>query len=219
MAELQQFRLRVDLGRLSDIQQLSAVLRDLSAVCTAAGALQGLVDRNQAVYDVLRRPGPYLDEWFDLDLEFLRPRRRWPYGAATSIDPLLASSPGFNQAVSERMQSSVNDSRVRVVRLEFSNPLELVIVASGAVVISMVRLLRDWPARRALNDAVAQNYRDTAHDRARVRQIIIEQLASGEHRLSAEQVADVFTAEVADAMLALGDARLEIEGPADPGGE
>jgi hypothetical protein len=221
----QRLRLRLDLGRRTDIQFLTSALDDMSTVCSFGGDLQRVADRNLATYEVLQRPSRYLEDWelFEQDqwYRFFRERgSRYPVVPLLPAS-LLTESPALNRAVAARLRQteSERDARVVVEELHYSNPVEWIILASGVVLLGVIKLIRDWPDRRELNQMVAANYRSVTRDRERARQIALNQLERGEYRLSRKQIEDLFTDDVADALGALGDARLEIEGPADAEGE
>lgn len=198
--------LRADFGPEVEVQVLAAALGDIAKVSDFAMACQGIADRNEVVVQLLREWPP------DLEPDWLW-RRQGPvdrYAPALARDT-LDSSPEWNRMVREYGGYN-NTGAVRVERLEYHNPLEMVILVSGAVVIWVLRLIRDWPAKRRLNDAVAGEFEDRARTRRQLRELVVEEAAREGVRLSADQLRELLDDDTLDAMRALGDSRLEIRG-------
>lgn len=212
MAELQRWSTRINLGASSSLGRVAGVLDDFALICTAAGELQRFADRNDAVAYLLRQPSVDLFESLDDEFDAIwRLGRRGPWPVVFPIG-LLESSPALVAAVEERLNrlETEEDAAVRVQSLTYQNPLELVILASGVVVVAVLRFLRDLPARRRLNDIAVDDYRNRTEDARELRRLLLRQLANGEHRLTAKQIERVMTPDVLDAMQALADADIQV---------
>lgn len=203
-------RLAHDLGHTARIENVAGFVGDVNTVCQFGIELQRRADRSLAVYQVLRSWPRYIPERDDLDDEFASPYIPWRVSLGISE---LAVSPAFEAAVATQLQRSEAGSRweVRVEYLSYRNPVELVILASGAVVIAVLRLVRDWPARRRLNESIADDYESTVQTRNRIREHVLDELASGQMHLRADQVEALLTPEVGGALKALGDSAVRVE--------
>lgn len=199
----------MNIGPLADVQSIAAVIDDLGAVCAFGSELQRAANRNRAVREVSRSLGllPRIGE---------EPFPTSPFGHVQiggyypSIGVPIVS-PRFERAVADAARQSEPDTVVRVERLLYQNPVELIIIASGAVVLATIKLIRDWPARRQLNEAEAADYQNTVRAREQARQIVLDHLANGEYVLARDQVDGLMTPRIADAMRSLGDANLTVD--------
>lgn len=204
----ERFRIRGDLGPMADIQTLAAVLNDLARVADFAVACQQVADRNDATAEILRRR-PFESVGELEDLEHLWYRRHPGYYPFPMARDVVESSPDWNSLLREYGAGRAHGS-VQVEQLRYRNPLELVILASGIVVVGVLRLVRDWPERKRLNRAAAADYENAVNSREAARQVILSQLAQDGYRLSPDQVSSLLDGSTVDAIRALGDSSLEM---------
>lgn len=185
----------LDLGPGAPIEVVSAVIGHLNAVCQLGSQLQIHVSRTRALAAVLREPGPW--QRADIDLTEL-----WDSGYL---------SPSLELHIASYMHSHDLDSDgdVHVERLTYENPIE-VVVAVGAVVLAVLRLVRDWPARRRINRARASDYEDQVAARKQVRRILVDGIASGQYSLRPKDIDNLLTKDAVDAFRALGNGRIDV---------
>lgn len=191
------------------IEDLAGFLADVGTVCGFAVKLQRAVDRNEAIYEVMVGRPDFLPDPEDLLLwRFGRSRVfGWPGSAGVPV-------PSVERAIRAQLQQSEADAKaeIRVQSFSYQNPAELIILAGGGVVLAVLRMVRDWSARRRLNDAVAEDYESAVRARDELRRELVERFVSGQLRITPEQVSDLLTADVENALLALRDIPLSIEG-------
>ncbi|MEO7024423.1 MAG: hypothetical protein ABI130_09395 [Leifsonia sp.] len=104
------------------------------------------------------------------------------------------------------------NARITVQSLHYENPLELVIFASGAIVIYVLRMIRDWPARRRNNNLAATEYENGVIFRQKLRDRILDAIDKRELPISPELVESLLTDDVANAISAVADADLQVLG-------
>ena len=158
--------------------------------------------------------------WARDDLELDEPffwRRGYP--ALFLLGGEQYVSPRLEQAIASYLRESelATDGDVLVERLSYENPVEVVVVV-GALVLAVLRLVRDWPERRRLNRARVGDYENQVETRKQVRKLLVDRLASGQYPLSPEHVDDLLTKDAVDAFRALGDGHVavrELESPAE----
>jgi len=209
-ASASQVAVSLDLGPRSPVEVVATAVGHINTICQLGGQLQDRVTRNQALRAVLRRPGTWLEDELDGLLEYYwSPGRGYP-SALLGGERLV--SPSLEAAIAEYIRDNELDTgEVYVERLAYENPVEL-ILAAGAVVVAVLRLVRDWPERRRVNRARADDYEDQVATRKRVRRIIVEGIASGQYPLRPDQIDDLLTADAADAFRALGNSHLNVRG-------
>lgn len=203
MVETQRISFQLDLGPRVPVQTVAAVIADFSTVCTFANELQRVADVNQALYLEARR-------WFDSDPD----SRTFPWGS-----PYSPGWWGYSEAViggypsrQIRERGSEDDAQIYVERLSYENPLEWIVIASGLVAIAGFELIRDWRARRRLNDAIASDYENEVLARKRVREIVVQKVDTGELKLSERQIDQLLTSDVGNAFRALGNSNINVKG-------
>lgn len=101
---------------------------------------------------------------------------------------------------------------VRVVSLRYENPLDMVILAGGVVVVYVLKMLREWSARRRLNNATATEYENGVTFREEVRSRVLAAIDNGTLPLSPDLVQSLLTDDVASSLGVLGDADLKVFG-------
>ncbi|SDH07494.1 hypothetical protein SAMN04515691_3432 [Leifsonia sp. 98AMF] len=104
------------------------------------------------------------------------------------------------------------NARITVQSLRYENPLELVILAGGVVVVYIIRLIRDWPARRRINNAAATEYENAVAFRQKFRDRLLDSIDKGELPLTPELIDSLLTDDVANALSAVADADLKVLG-------
>lgn len=203
--------LRIDLGPYVPVEDLSELVANIGTACSFGSALQRLSDRNDALYQVLRTQSPFSRDPGEAFAVF---STRYEQIHSLGQPAAFLPSPRLERAVSEQLQEMDAAARaeVRVERLRYENPLELVIAATGVAVLAVLRLIRDWSTDRRIGAARALEYESAARVNDRVRRIAIEELASGRLRLSQEQILPLLTPNVVRTIRSLGDAPLVIEG-------
>lgn len=203
-------RLRVDLGENAPIEVVASVIGDISRVCVFGGELQRHVARNLALRQVLLRPGPFDDP----ELDYLL-RERYPYGLwpASVFLTGLASQALEREITAFMAEYRLEEDADTLVReLTYRNPVEAALVlASGGVVLALLTLLRDWPSRRRINQAVARDYEDEVRARKRVRKTVTDALVGGELPLTPELIDHLLTDDTVRALDALGRADLSLQ--------
>jgi hypothetical protein len=101
------------------------------------------------------------------------------------------------------------DSITTVHSIRYSNPIEIV-VGIGLIAYLVLQVVRDWPARRRLNAAVAADAENTVLARKELRDLLLRRIANGEIPVSLQQVDGLLTLDIARAMSALGDSGLSL---------
>ncbi|MGV3712318.1 hypothetical protein [Pseudolysinimonas sp.] len=221
--------LRIDMGPQASFGALSAAVADLENIVGFASRVQARIDRNDAAYSALRRRdfGPIFDD-FDIAPGFVR---RELLAALLSSD-LAFRSPSFERLVEERLAALADDRTVRVVRLLYLNPLDLNISFGGDGLARILEVIRDWtPARReaAARARQAEAAADEAEADARAAEVragiyederafrkglqddLRRRLASGDLRLSGEDVQGLLTAEIQRSLEAVAKADVVID--------
>lgn len=202
MAETERLLVRINFGPNAHLTAFTHLVEDLDAVGRFAVALQRAADRNEAVYRVGR--GRYLEEDFDVTSPYMLLSRgiAWP-GVV---------SPRYEAAIGEMLAGleQEENASVRLERVSYSNPAEFVILAAGAVTIAVLKFIRDWPQRRRLNELAVSEYESQVEARRELRKFVVQELTSGQHRLRVDQVDELLSADVEEALLALGDAEIQM---------
>jgi hypothetical protein len=81
------------------------------------------------------------------------------------------------------------------------------LLGAGFVTVVVLRIIRDWPGRQRLNAAVAADTENQVLARKELRDLLVRGVVEGDIPLSAAQVDDLLTLDVARAMSALGDSQ------------
>jgi hypothetical protein len=205
MAPTSRVAVSLDLGPRSPVEVVTAALSDINSVCQFGGQLQDRATRNEALRHVLRRPG----QWLEDALDFPEPYTRRSYSAFL-LGAERFASPSLEAAIADYIRTNDLDTgEVYVERLTYENPVE-VVLAVGAVVLAVLRLVRDWPERRRINRARADDYQNQVATRQQVRRIVERRIASGQYPLTPDQIDDLLTKDVSDAFRALGNSHLNL---------
>lgn len=201
--------LRANMGPDSLVEDIAGLIGDVGVACRFASSLQRIVDRNEAIYAVMRGRPDFLPDPEDLLLwRFGRSATfGWQGGAGVPV-------PSVERAIRAELLRTEADSRaeIRVQALTYSNPLEMVLGVSGLVVIAVLNVIRDWPMRRRLNEAVVADYESAVRARDEIRRHLVERVVSDGIRITPDQMTELLTPDVERALLALGDAPLDLEG-------
>jgi hypothetical protein len=182
---------------------------DLDTVCQFGGKLQYQAAVASAEWAVLRNPsdwirGPDYEEYlFGVRVwggPRLDPRGRVP---EVSAIPAVIFAPAVSRFLEEN--NSTQDTITTVESIRYSNPIEYVLAAGFVTAVVVLRIIRDWPARRRLNAAVAADVENTVLARKELRDEINRRARESNIPISAAQIDGLLTLDVARAMSALGD--------------
>ncbi|PPI26965.1 hypothetical protein [Rathayibacter sp. AY1B5] len=204
--------LSLNLGPNVSMKALGSAVDDLTLVLEFASALQRNANRSATVsarvLSNFRRAENEDPRAARIDVSSSPDAVDWQ---SIVLDRLYAVYPG------QPVRRDDQDGQITVQSLTYNNPLELVILVSGGVVVWVLRLLRDWPGRRQLNIAAASEYQSRAMFRNSVRRVVLRELESGQVPVTPELVEKLLTDDVTDAIGSLGDGPLEIRGlPSGP---
>jgi hypothetical protein len=196
----------IDVGAGAPIEVIRQLVDDLDTVCQFGGALQYRASVADAQRIVLRSP----DRWLDG-----RDWRRYLRDAPDYYETRLA--PGGRIPPYELVEAAVArylaennptpDTITTVESIRYSNPFDIVLGAAIIVATVVLPTIRDWQARRRLNDAVATDVENTVLARKLLRDELVRRMIEGDLPLSAAQIDDLLTLDVTRAMQALGNAQ------------
>jgi hypothetical protein len=206
-------QLTLELGPEVPFQVIDNVMRDLDVVLSFATAGQSMVDRNDAVYRVLR------DGEFEYP-KFFRRDRYWP-GDASFIAFLSSRdgsfvTPSFESAVARELEELAVDRSVRVEGLSYGSPFVLKLVFKGKFITKTIEIIRDWKTTKRVNDAnarVAEAFASNYEDQVRHEQLMraeAENKVLGDLRISRDQLGALLTPHVVRSLLTLSGAAVEI---------
>ncbi|WP_157694619.1 MULTISPECIES: hypothetical protein [unclassified Leifsonia] len=186
--------LRLNLGPRSTIEAVQSAVDDLGRLLTFASEMQRSSDRLAWEYArfVSRRSATF----FEL-------------GAFEALEGLGIREAPISQLTLREIEAN---ARITVQSLRYENPLELVILAGGVVVVYIIRLIRDWPARRRINNAAATEYENAVAFRQKFRDRLLDSIDKGELPLTPELIDSLLTDDVANALSAVADADLKVLG-------
>lgn len=191
----------VDLGAGAPIEVVRQVMDDLDTVCQFGGKLQYQAAVATAEWEVLVHP----EDWFRGDAYehyvFAVKAFGPPGGPGAIPDSILA--PAVSRFLEEN--NSTQDTITTVESIRYSNPIEYVLAAGFVTAVVVLRIIRDWPARRRLNAAVAADVENTVLARKELRDEINRRARESNIPISAAQIDGLLTLDVARAMSALGD--------------
>lgn len=203
-------QITIDLGAGAPIEVLRQIIDDLDTVCQFGGQLQYQAAITTAEWAILRRPQGWI-RGSDYD-DYLFGGQAWGGPIVGGRGPFVAIPAAIlAPAVSRYLEESnaTQDTVTTVESISYSNPIELVIGA-GVVTIVVLRIVRDWRDRRRLNAAVAADVENQVLARKELRDELVRQVLQGNVPLSAAQVDDLLTPDIARAMSALGDSRFSM---------
>ncbi|OBJ97441.1 hypothetical protein A5638_14835 [Mycolicibacterium fortuitum] len=87
-------------------------------------------------------------------------------------------------------------------------PMYEIVVSAGLFVgLGVLRMIRDWPARRRLNAVIVADVEHVMLARKQIRDVLVGQSIRGDAARSAGDVNDLFKLDVLQAMYAVGDTR------------
>ncbi|MCA2261988.1 hypothetical protein [Mycobacterium marseillense] len=220
----QRVQITVEVGAGAPIEVIRQIIDNLDTVCQFGGELQYRVALAVAQQAVLRDPGRWIpgprpSAWHDLKAGGGVPtgdRPSFIESGTTPLDALLSFSPDFAPAISRYLEESdsTQDTVTTVESIKYSNPLEIVLgagIAGGIALIPVVlQMIRDWPARRRLNNAAVADIENVVAARKQLRDGLVRQMLNGNIPVSAPQINDLLTLDVARAMLSLRDTRFSM---------
>lgn len=209
----QRVQITIDLGAGAPIEVIRQVIDNLDTVCQFAGDLQYQVAQAQAQTAVLENPERWMlgPQYEDLP--------RIPYAGSTRGEPTLNPvaamlSPLFARGISRYLDEndSTEDTITTVESIRYSNPIEIVLGA-GAVaylVLEVLKMARDWSGRRRINAAIAADFESQVHARKQLRDALVRRTVHDNIPLSAAQIDDLLTLDVAGAMAGLRDSEFSM---------
>ncbi len=200
----------VDLGAGAPVEVIRQVVDDLDTVCQFAGELQFRAVVAEAEWAILRRPTGWItDSEYD---EYLFAADAWGgpmFGRRGSVAiPAAILAPAVSRYLDEN--NATQDTITTVESIRYSNPMEFVLGVGIVAAVVVLRTIRDWPARRRLNAALAADVENHVLARKELRDEVVRRAVDGNIRLSAQQIDDLLTLDVARAMSALGDSRFSM---------
>ena len=119
--------------------------------------------------------------------------------------PAAIIAPAISRYLEEN--NSTQDTITTVESIRYSNPIEIVVAAGIITTTVVLGMVRDWQARRRLNNAVAADVENIVLARKEIRGEVVRRVVRGNFPLSAPQIDDLLSLDVARAMQALGDSR------------
>lgn len=205
----QRVQITIDIGAGAPIEVIRQVIDNLDTVCQFGGELQYQAAMAQAEWAILRRPTNWIrgndyDEYiFSLQMPgdpvFLR-------GPIAAI-PTAILAPAISRYLDEN--NSTQDTITTVESIRYSNPIE-VVLGLGVLALLTIETARDWHARRRLNAAMAADFENEVLARKELRDELVRRVREGRIPLSATQIEDLLTLDVAKAMSALGNSRFDM---------
>lgn len=222
---MQRAELIIDVGPNASVAALRRAFDDVETVLSFAQRVQSVLNRNDAVYAVVRQRGygdfiddPEAGRAFFPSLAFLT---IWGDGTP------FASSPTLQRAVEQLLVERAADSTVRISSLSYQNPLDINFNFDGGAIARILETIRDWGARREQANAQARQanaeareanaradrYEDRVQFERAMHEEILRSLTTGTLRLSRDQVDTLLSADVPRAIGALlaADMVLEID--------
>lgn len=113
----------------------------------------------------------------------------------------------------------LDDGSVLVEAVSYRNPIK-VTLSLGISPKAALEILRDWSARRRMNNAIADDYEDIVRTRKRIRQELAERLLEGEQPVSSNLIENLLSTDVVEAFRTLGNSSVklrELEPPRNDG--
>lgn len=224
------FTWRADIGTGARLDDLAIHLNDL-AVAVAVGERWGSMlaraaAQYQLVYEVSRR-GPRslieVAEQSGLDVDLLD-IERW-YFEGPWMRPRRPGRPTFwspddllRTIADLRVPESLGSS-MRVQRLEYQNPLEVVLYGSGFLLLGSIyvaRIIRDWSSARRQGSAAAQAAEAHARQdssRADLLEWLVQEAKAGRLHVPPGDLLNSVTADEGAAMERLSDQEVQLQLP------
>jgi hypothetical protein len=200
----QRVGITVNIGAGAPIEVIRQLVDDLDTVCQFGGEPQYRAAVASAELAVLRRPTAWISPRDYDEFEFGIPvwggaiSRRGP----VAVLPTALLAPAVSRYLAE--YNPTQDATTSIETIRYSNPIEIVLVVGGLTLMAL-GMARDWTARRRVNAAVAADIENTVEARRIIREQIARRFVEGDIPLSAPQVDDLLTLDVARAMQALGN--------------
>ncbi|MDT5016352.1 MAG: hypothetical protein QOD39_2512 [Mycobacterium sp.] len=204
----QRVAVSIDVGAGAPIEVIRQLVDDLDTVCQFGGALQYRASVADAQRIVLRNPDRWLDgrDW----RRYLRDAPDYYEKRYSEIAPdsRVLAYELVETAVSRYLAENnpTSDTITTVESIRYSNPFDIVLGAAMIVATVVLPTIRDWQARRRVNDAIATDVENTVLARKLLRDELVRRMIEGDLPLSAGQIDDLLTLDVTRAMQALGNA-------------
>ncbi len=202
MAGGYEIALSLNIGAGAPFETVVAPLADFSAFCAFASELQRTYDNTYAVARAVQRELPR--QYTDRDVLFLSIEGLsfWPESLAARLQPEV-------ERILDQIGADAN-AEIRVSRIHYENPIEWVILASGVVVIALLKVIRDWPAHRRVKRAAALDYENEVETRRQLRALIVERFRADGIALSSKQIDELLSGSTVQAIKRLGDAGVDV---------
>lgn len=215
----QRVQITVDLGAGAPIEVIRQVVDTLDTVCQFGGELHYQAAMAEAEWAILRRPTGWIrgndyDEYvFNVQVWGDPPAFR--RGRPIASLPTAILAPAISRYLEEN--NSTQDTVTTVESIRYSNPIEIVI-GVGILTLLALETARDWHARRRVNAAIAADFENEVLARKEIRDEVVRRVRGERIPLSAAQIDELLTLDVAKAMSALGDSRFNMR-QLEPGDE
>lgn len=108
----------------------------------------------------------------------------------------------------------------QIISVSYENPLELVLVATGGVLLALRQLLivvRDWPARRRIGNAAANEAEAAATIRTELRRELLDRYRRGDISASPQEIDELLGTSPIEAMARLAALETKVEELPDVG--
>ncbi|UMB70135.1 hypothetical protein [Mycobacterium paraterrae] len=176
------------------------MIDNLDTACQFGGALQYQAARVQAELAILRRPSAWVEGPAYEDYQF-----PWKFGGLPQaiLDAATARYLAETNVVQETLTT--------VESIRYSNPIEIVLGAAMLTAVVVLRTVRDWPSRRRLNDAVADDARNIVLARKELRDALVRNVIDGNIPIGSQQIEELLTLDVTRALTALGDSQITLQ--------
>lgn len=190
----------VDVGPSALISELSRRIDDLCVVVEVGHrwgfGLARTVASWDLYYEIDRRGPEALEELFGPEWRRRRRSRRYMY-------EFLEFGPFFEDpewiTLLDRRAEGLIGQPVTVGRLQYQNPIELVLGGSGLLLLGVAmaaRLVRDWSSTRRTNEAVAREAEAEARmteDRARLYRWMVNEARRGDSPIPVGELVQIVT--------------------------
>jgi hypothetical protein len=197
----QRVAITVNLGAGAPIEVVRQLIDDLDTACQFGGELEYLSVQGQAEFAVLRElnADPASDEGS-------HPQRIWSGVPSEGLKPILA------RAIAQYMANTNagQDTITTVESIRYSNPIEFILGAALVTTVVVLRTIRDWPDRRRLNKAVADEAANIVLARKQLRDEIVRRAVEENIFISVGQIDELLTLDVTKALTALGDSNISM---------
>lgn len=211
----------MDLGPNAPIEEVARRIHDLSVLVEVGHGWGVELARTAADWDLsyeLRTGGPDAVERL-LEAEEMPFPARWLPSGSPFLEPVWPRADLEWLALRDLHAESLLGTPTSVQRLEYANPIELILLGSGLLlrgVIIAARLVRDWSAQRRINSATAREAEAQARmteDRARLYSWMVDQATSGQSPIPVGDLVQITTPADIRALSRLAEDPVTLELP------